>query len=30
MAIVECFKHWRHYLEGSSYTIEVWSDHMNL
>src|SRR6266536_3895136 len=30
MAIVECFKHWRHYLEGSSHTIEVWSDHMNL
>ena len=30
MVIVECFKHWRHYLEGSSHTIEVWSDHMNL
>ena len=30
MAIIECFKHWRHYLEGSSYTIKVWSDHMNL
>ncbi len=30
MAIVECFKHWRHYLEGTSQTIEVWSDHMNL
>ena len=30
MAIIECFKHWRHYLEGSSHTIEVWSDHMNL
>ena len=30
MAIVECFKHWRHYLEGTSHTIEVWSDHMNL
>jgi hypothetical protein len=30
MAIVECFKHWRHYLKGSSHTIEVWSDHMNL
>ncbi len=30
MAIVECFKHWRHYLEGTSQTIEVWSDHRNL
>jgi hypothetical protein len=30
MAIVECFKHWRQYLEGISHTIEVWSDHMNL
>jgi hypothetical protein len=30
MAIVECFKHWRHYLEGSGHTIKVWSDHYNL
>jgi transposase InsO family protein len=30
MAIVECFKHWRHYLDGSRHTIEVWSDHQNL
>jgi hypothetical protein len=30
MAIVECFKHWRHYLEGSLHSIEVWSDHHNL
>jgi hypothetical protein len=30
MAIVECFKHWRHYLDGSGHTIEVWSDHQNL
>ena len=30
MAIVKCFKHWRHYLEGSQHTIEVWSDHQNL
>ena len=30
MAIVECFKHWRQYLEGTKHTIEVWSDHMNL
>ena len=30
MAIVECFKHWRHYLDGSQHIIEVWSDHQNL
>ena len=30
MAIVECFKHWRHYLEGSQHTIKVWSNHQNL
>jgi hypothetical protein len=30
MAIVESFKHWRHYLEGTQHTIEVWSDHQNL
>jgi hypothetical protein len=30
MAIVECFRHWRHYLDGSQHMIEVWSDHMNL
>ena len=30
MAIVEAFKHWRHYLEGSSHPIEVLTDHHNL
>ena len=30
MAIVESFKHWRHYLEGSVHTIEVLTDHHNL
>jgi transposase InsO family protein len=30
MAIVESFKHWRHYVEGSPHTIEVWTDHQNL
>lgn len=29
-AIVHSFKHWRHYLEGSRYTVEVLSDHLNL
>ena len=26
-AIVSAFKQWRHYLEGSSATVEVLSDH---
>ena len=30
LAIVAVFKAWRHYLEGSPYPIEVWSDHNNL
>ena len=30
LAIVQSFKTWRHYLEGSPHTIEVWSDHNNL
>ena len=30
LAIVQAFKTWRHYLEGSTETIEVWSDHNNL
>jgi hypothetical protein len=30
LAIVEAFKHWRHYLEGSRFTIEVVTDHNNL
>ena len=30
LAIVECFKHWRHYLEGSEHTIRVQTDHNNL
>ena len=30
MAIVDSFKHWRHYLEGSRHPIEVWTDHHNL
>ena len=30
LAIVEAFKHWRHYLEGARYTIEVITDHKNL
>lgn len=29
LAIVEAFKHWRHYLEGSRYPIEVLTDHNN-
>jgi transposase InsO family protein len=30
MAIVKCFEHWRHYLEGSQYPVEVLTDHNNL
>jgi len=30
MAIVECFKQWRHYLEGAPQVIRVLSDHNNL
>jgi hypothetical protein len=30
LAIVESFKHWRHYLEGSTYPVVVLSDHANL
>lgn len=30
MAIVEAFKHWRHYLEGNPQDITVYSDHQNL
>jgi RNase H-like domain found in reverse transcriptase/Reverse transcriptase (RNA-dependent DNA polymerase)/Integrase zinc binding domain/Chromo (CHRromatin Organisation MOdifier) domain/Integrase core domain len=30
LAIVESFKHWRHYLEGNKHSIEVLTDHHNL
>jgi len=30
LAIVEAFREWRVYLEGSKYTIKVYSDHRNL
>jgi hypothetical protein len=30
LAIVKCFVHWRHYLEGSIAPIEVLTDHSNL
>jgi hypothetical protein len=30
LAIVEAFKHWRHYLEGARYIIEVITDYKNL
>jgi RNase H-like domain found in reverse transcriptase/Reverse transcriptase (RNA-dependent DNA polymerase) len=30
LAIVQAFKNWRHYLEGSRFTIEVITDHNNL
>jgi hypothetical protein len=30
LAIVDCFKVWRRYLEGAMHTIQVYSDHQNL
>jgi hypothetical protein len=30
LAIVEAFKQWRVYLEGSRYPVKVWTDHKNL
>ena len=30
MAIIESFRHWRHYVEGAPDPIEVLSDHQNL
>ena len=30
LAIVEAFKHWRHYLEGSTHEVLVLTDHNNL
>ena len=30
LAIVMCFKQWRHYLEGSQHPIRVLTDHANL
>src|SRR5438045_3624665 len=30
LAIVQSMKHWRHYLEGAKYPIQIKSDHKNL
>ncbi|EIE91434.1 hypothetical protein G6F46_012399 [Rhizopus delemar] len=30
LAIIECFKTWRHYLQGASHQITVYTDHKNL
>jgi hypothetical protein len=30
LAIVDCFKIWRRYLEGSLYMVQVFTDHKNL
>jgi len=30
LAIVEVFKKWRHYFEGTPITVEVFMDHKNL
>lgn len=30
MAIIQCFKEWRHYLVGANHKIKVYTDHKNL
>jgi hypothetical protein len=30
LAIIDCFKAWRRYLEGSLHTVQVFTDHKNL
>jgi len=30
LAIVNAFKHWRHYCEGATHQVQVFSDHQNL
>jgi hypothetical protein len=30
LAIVVAFEQWRVYLEGSTYPVQVWTDHKNL
>jgi len=30
LAIIDCMRHWQHYLEGSYHPIQVLSDHKNL
>ena len=30
LAVVDCFKVWRRYLEGAMHTVQVFSDHQNL
>jgi hypothetical protein len=30
LAIVDCFKAWRRYLEGSLHMVQVFTDHKNL
>jgi len=30
LAIVDLFKHWRHYSEGANHQVQVYSDYHNL
>ena len=30
LAVVDAFKHWRHYCEGATNQVQVYSDHQNL
>jgi hypothetical protein len=30
LAIIQGLEEWRHYLEGASHPVEIWTDHKNL
>jgi len=30
LAIMRCLETWRHFLEGASHPVEIWTDHRNL
>ena len=30
LAVIQCLKAWRHYLEGAKMEFKIWTDHKNL
>jgi len=30
LAIIHALKEWRHFLEGATHLVEIWTDHKNL
>ena len=30
LAIIKALEHWKHYLEGTRHSFEIWTDHCNL